>query len=355
MPPTLAAVACLAVLELAGCGGLSRSASPTPATLSPARPVATQPSPVRNVHDPAVIKVGTLYWLYSTGPGIPIRRSTDLVHWRTVGRVFVQALPAGADALVPGVRFPWAPDVSFYHERFHLYYALSTFASQRSAIALATNATLDPTQPGYGWTDGGVVVTSDTGDSFNAIDPTVALDERGEPWLAWGSFWGGIKLHRLNAATGRLATADTTTYSLASRVGPFVTSGPTDAEAIEAPSIVAHGGHFYLFASYDLCCRGAASTYNTRVGRSVAITGPYVDRTGRALTAGGGTVVLAGAGRVSGPGGGSVLVDGDRAYLVHHFYDTQANGTPTLQVRPITWSAEGWPVVGDPLDSRSAP
>ncbi|HEY0778972.1 MAG TPA: family 43 glycosylhydrolase, partial [Gemmatirosa sp.] len=127
------------------------------------------------------------------------------------------------------------------------------------------------------------------------------------------------------------------------------TSGPNDAQAVEAPYIVRHGAYYYLFASYDRCCQGTASTYNVRVGRATAITGPYLDMSGTDLVAGGGTVVLAGSGNVYGPGGESVLVDGTQFYLAHHYYDGLANGTPTLQIRPITWSAADWPVIGAPL------
>jgi hypothetical protein len=44
-----------------------------------------------------------------------------------------------------------------------------------------------------------------------------------------------------------------------------------------------------------------------------------------------------------------VLVDGTNRFLLHHFYDDLANGIPTLQVRPLTYDAEGWPRVGEPL------
>ncbi|NUQ21056.1 MAG: arabinan endo-1,5-alpha-L-arabinosidase [Gemmatimonadaceae bacterium] len=291
-----------------------------------------------------------MVWLYSTGPGIPIRRSVDLVHWDTAGRVLASAVPDWATAAVPGVQFPWAPDISLFDGRYHLYYSLSTFGSQRSVIALATNAALDPADARYRWTDEGEVLASSPGaSSFNAIDPNVAFDELGRPWLAWGSFWGGIKLHRLDAATGKLSLTDTATWSLAARAGIGATSGPTDAQAIEAPFIVHHGAYFYLFASFDLCCRGSSSTYNVRVGRATTITGPYVDATGVAMTDGGGPIVLQGLGRVRGQGHCAVISDAKGDYMLHHFYDDLAGGTPTLQVRPITWTADGWPVVGEPL------
>lgn len=301
----------------------------------------TQRGAVRDVHDPAVIEEGGRYYLFSTGHGIPIRRSDDLVDWSPAGQVFAE-LPAWASSTIPGVAFPWAPDVAHFGGRYHLYYSLSTFGSQRSAIGLATNETLDPTSPAYAWVDRGVVVASRPGvDDFNAIDPNVAFDASGQPWLAWGSFWGGIRMRRLDAETGLLSEADGTVHALAARTG---------VPAIEAPFIVRHDDLYYLFVSFDSCCQGAASSYKVMVGRSDAITGPYVDRAGQPMTAGGGTLVLEGYGRIRGPGHNAVLVDDDRAYLVHHFYDAEGDGVPTLQVRALLWDDEGWPLAGDPYD-----
>jgi arabinan endo-1,5-alpha-L-arabinosidase len=313
---------------------------------------ATAPSQTGGVrvHDPAIIKQGETYYVFGTGPSVSILRSPDLVHWETAGRVF-DAMPAWVAAAVPEARGFWAPDISLFGGAYHLYYAVSSFGSQRSAIGLATNATLDPSSPEYRWVDHGKVLESVPGVStFNAIDPNVAFDEAGNPWLSWGSFWGGIKLRRLDPATGMLSSTDTTLYSLAARQGVDVTTGANDSQAIEAPFIVRHGDRYYLFASFDLCCRGAASTYNVRVGRAERITGPYLDRSGIPMTRGGGTVVLRGEGRIVGPGHEAVLADGPRWYLVHHFYDGGDRYRSKLQVRPLTWSADGWPEVGDPLN-----
>jgi len=318
--------------------------------------LTAQTGAVRGVHDPAVAKADGVYWLFATGRGIPVRRSRDLVHWDSAGRVFAEGVPAWARAAVPGVEFPWAPDIAFFNGRWHLYYSISTFASQRSVIGVATNATLDPARPDYRWVDRQQVVASETARTpFNAIDPNVAFDEQGQPWLAWGSFWGGIKLRRLDPTTGKLSVTDTVTHSLAARVGTDAVRGPLDPQSVEAPFIVRRNGYFYLFASYDLCCRGAASMYNVRVGRSRRITGPYVDANGVPMTADGGTIVLAGAGRVRGPGHNAVLADGGRDYLVHHFYDAEARGIPTLQIRPLVWEGDGWPRAGDPLTPPPSP
>ena len=68
---------------------------------------------------------------------------------------------------------------------------------------------------------------------------------------------------------------------------------------------------------------------------------------------GGGTEVLAGDGkRIIGPGHEGLLKDGDRWLMVHHFYDGNTpNGVSRLQVRPMTFDKEGWPVVGKAINS----
>lgn len=87
--------------------------------------------------------------------------------------------------------------------------------------------------------------------------------------------------------------------------------------AVEAAKIFKYGSYYYLFTSWDKCCSGTSSTYNIRVGRASAVTGPYKDKAGVALTSGGGTLVLAGSGSVKGPGGQDVFQDGDGPILVY--------------------------------------
>jgi len=81
------------------------------------------------------------------------------------------------------------------------------------------------------------VLKSANGDDFNAIDPNVVLDKKGQPWLSYGSFWTGIKMRRIDPATGKLSTSDTKVYSLAARAVPIAgpqTHLPADG-TIEAP------------------------------------------------------------------------------------------------------------------------
>ena len=320
-----------------------------------AHPAAILPlsGDISPVHDPALIQADGSYYLFTTGGDI--RRSKDLRSWSRSGHVFEQ-LPDWVSAEIPGVKGGyWAPDISFYKGEYRLYYAVSTFGKNDSAIGLATNKTLDPDSASYKWTDRGMVFRSHRGDDFNAIDPNLATDTQGRQWLDFGSFWGGIKMRRIDPATGKLSREDETLYSLASRphaAYPSSLEGPPTSDAIEAPFLVRHGGFYYLFVSFDFCCRGAKSTYYVVVGRSKNVTGPYVDKEGRPMTNGGGTRLTAGSSLWRGPGHEAVLLRHPGPDLMaFHAYDA-STGKPTLQISTITWKG-GWPEVapvpGQPL------
>ncbi|MFH8607416.1 arabinan endo-1,5-alpha-L-arabinosidase [Streptomyces sp. NPDC018029] len=282
------------------------------------------------VHDPTMVRTASgKYLLYATGGGIGHRSSTDRIAFR-----------AGADAFGsrPGwwsryssVPEAWAPDISYHGGKYLMYYSVSSFGSNTSAIGLAGSTTGEPGT----WTDHGTVVTSGPDSDHNAIDPNLFVDDDGKWWLSFGSWWTGIKMIRVDPATGKPYAGDTTRHSLASR--------PTGTKAVEAPYVVKRNGFYYLFASYDTCCAGTASTYKIKVGRATSPTGPYYDRNGVALTKNGGTTVLESHGRYIGPGGQSVLKDVDGDLLVYHYYDGQDNGTPKLGVNLLDWSS-GWPV-----------
>jgi len=292
------------------------------------------------IHDPAIIREGRTYHLFASNRFadklVPMFCSPDRRRWTLCGNVF-DAVPPWAREEVPGARGIWAPDISFFAGRYHLYYSVSTFGRNRSVIGLTTNRTLDPASPDYRWVDQGLVVRSTAEDDWNAIDPNLALDERGDPWLVWGSFWGGIKMRRIDPVTGKLAAGDTTLHALASR-------RPLQPPAIEAPFLVRKGRYYYLFVSFDMCCRGKDSTYKVMVGRADRITGPYKDKDGRPMMDGGGSLVVEGTEAWRGPGHEAVLLDGDADLLVFHAYDG-ATGRPRLQISTLVWE-HGWPRAG---------
>lgn len=312
---------------------------------------AARPAPINErltgnlapVHDPCIIREGGVYHLFTTGqlgetPGpIGWRTSPDLVTWTLKGEVFPE-LPGWAAEAIPGTKGLWAPDIIRMNDLYYLYYSVSTFGKNRSAIGLATTPSLASASPGRGWTDRGIVWRSNVTDDYNAIDPNILIDRDDRCWMSFGSFWTGLKIVALDRATGK-PPAGATLTSIARRAAPG---------KIEAPFIIERDGWYYLFASFENCCRGAASTYYTVVGRAKSPTGPYVDREGTPMMEGGGTRVLHAdmdkSGRFVGPGHIAILRDRGSYSIVYHAYDARADGAPTLRIQPLGWSGDGWPV-----------
>lgn len=298
------------------------------------------------VHDPTMAEEKGTYYTFSTGDpagtigngNIQIRTSRNLRDWTYAGTVFA-AKPAWITDALGAIPNLWAPDISYFGGLWHLYYAGSSFGSNNSVIGLATTPTLDPSSPRYHWTDDGLVFRSVSSDDYNAIDPSLVTAADGGKWLVFGSYWSGIKLIALDAATGKPATSGPTIYSLAEKPAP-------DPE--EGSGIVYHDGYYYLFVAVDTCCRGISSTYHIQVGRSKAITGPYTDASGTAMLNGGGMEVQGTDAGMIGPGSPFVFSAGARPWLVYHYYDAFDNGDAWLQVRPLSWVG-GWPVTGSPM------
>jgi arabinan endo-1,5-alpha-L-arabinosidase len=286
-------------------------------------------------HDPVVMEAGGRFYLFHTGNNVGAKTSTDLMTWSNASSA-LPSIPTWTNEYTERDGDLWAPDISYFGGQYHLYYSASSFGENRSCIGHATRAALDSGS----WMDHGEVICSnvDSDDNFNAIDPNVAIDESGAPYLAFGSFWSGIKMVPLDMTGARMGTA--APLAIANR--------PSAGGALEAPFIVRRCGYYYLFVSWDRCCQGVDSTYNIRVGRSTSITGPYADKAGTAMAQGGGTLLVEGDARWKGPGHNAIIFRGNSAYNVYHSYDANENGRITLRVSEIAWDAEGWPISAGP-------
>ena len=301
------------------------------------------------VHDPVILEQDGVYYMFHTGPGITSWRSHDRVHWDTIDPVF-PTLPAWMHATIDGFTgHIWAPDISYHNGKYYLYYSVSAFGRNTSCIGLATNDTLNPDEENYQWVDHGIVIRSYPGlNDWNAIDPNLVVTQGGEAYLSFGSFWGGLFIAQLNGElTGlaedweHLACIATRNPSSEPRPEQGYPIEPGDG-AIEAPFIVEHDDYYYLFASIDYCCRGAASNYKMIVGRARDVRGPYVDSSGVSLLEGGGDILLTGDDNWYGVGHCGISELDGRGYLVYHGYDvTDPAGRARLLLRTIRWT---WPI-----------
>lgn len=324
------------------------------------------------VHDPVMIKQDDTYYVFHTGKGIPVKSSKDMKIWKEEKAVFSatpewvsKTVPRGFDGNI------WAPDIVFHDGTYYLYYSVSAFGRNTSAIAVATNKTLHPDDPKFKWVDEGIVIQSVPGrDMWNAIDANVAFDDNGTPWMSFGSFWGGIKLVKLNPDMTSVVTDSTQEWhTIAARERNWLVderdagdaaNPELDYEAlytpellemnrnmknssIEAPFIFKNNGYYYLFVSWDRCCQGLKSTYKILVGRSKDITGPYLDKEGKKMIHGGGTLIAQGNEDWAAVGHPAAYTFDGKDYLIYHTYDKKDEGKPKLGISEIKWDKDQWP------------
>ena len=306
---------------------------------------AEQPRQV-SIHDPVMAKEGDTYYLFSTGPGITFYSSQDLRRWELKGRIFPGEPTWARKVAKEFTGHLWAPDIAWHDGKYFLYYSVSAFGRNTSAIGVTTNRTLNPDSPDYKWEDQGIVLQSiPNRDLWNAIDPNIVVDDAGTAWMSFGSFWSGVKLVRLDASWTALAEPQEW-YAIAKRERSVLiddrSAGPAE---IEAPFIFRKGDYYYLFVSWGRCCLGAKSTYRIMIGRSRSVRGPYLDKNGLDMALGGGTLLLGGDSAWPGPGhNGTYTFDG-KDYIVFHAYEAADNGLQKLKIAELTWDAEHWPVV----------
>jgi len=279
-------------------------------------------------HDPTLIREGSLWWSPHTGTGLQMKYSSDGLVWHQGVQIFPRELSWWRTyAPNMGSNDVWAPDIQYYNGRYYMFYCVSEFGKNNSAIGLVSCSSILKGD----WTDHGMILYSKQGvHSYNAIDPNMVIDAEGKPWLAFGSWFDGIHIVRLNASTMKPSG---TIYSIAYKSG-----------GIEAPSIVYHNGYYYLFVSFGVCCQGVNSTYRIAYGRSTSITGPYVDKNGVDMRNGGGSILDSGNSRWIGPGGQDIYKHSSNSGLViaRHAYDAWNNGTPTLLISDL-YISNGWP------------
>jgi arabinan endo-1,5-alpha-L-arabinosidase len=319
----------------------SRRRTPPPAvgTITPTRETPA--------HDPVMIREKNTYYLFTTGNGVQVFSSKDMKNWRKEMPVFAKT-PDWVTQALPNFRggSMWAPDISYHNGKYYLYYAVSAFGKNTSCIGLAVNKTLDSASSDFKWVDMGKVIQSIPGrDLFNAIDPNLVIDENNTPWLTFGSFWEGMKLVKLNNELTAPAQPEKW-YTVARRPREFGTPDSSAGNAaIEGPFIFRKGKYYYLFVSWDYCCRGERSDYKVVVGRSERVMGPYLDKNGVDLAKNGGTLIVQGDGKEwYGAGHNSAYSFDGKDYIIYHGYDAKDRGRSKLIIEQLRWD-DGWPVV----------
>ncbi|KXG46647.1 Glycoside hydrolase, family 43 [Penicillium griseofulvum] len=290
------------------------------------------------VHDPTLIQRSSdnRYFRFSTGNKISYASAPSIKGpWTTIGSM----LPSGSSIDLAGKDDLWAPDVHLVNGLYHVYYSVSTFGSQNSALGLATSATME-----FGsWTDRGRTgIASSSASAYNAIDGNLFKAD-GTYYMNFGSFWHDIYQAPMRSDATKVASSS---HNLA--------YDPSGTHAVEGPYMYQYGSYYYLFFSAGICCGydtsrpASGAEYKIKVCRSTSPTSGFVDKAGIACTNGGGTVVLESHGTVYGPGGQGVYTDPSLGPVLYYHYVDTTVGYSDSQKR-FGWNqinfSSGWPVV----------
>ncbi len=273
------------------------------------------------IHDPSTImECEGKYYTFGTGGGGLI--SEDGWKWNS------GAVRPGRGA---------APDAIKIGDRYMVVYGSTgggLGGGHNGLINTMWNKTLDPKSPDFKFSEPIVVAKSENMEDCDAIDPGLLLDPNdGRLWCSYGTYFGFIRLVELDPQTGKRVEGN---------------EAINIAIDCEATDLEYRNGWYYLLGTHGTCCDGANSTYNIVVGRSKKVTGPYLDNMGRDMLQGGGKMVVAAGGRVTGPGhfGRVILEDGVEKMSCHYEADLDQGGRSVLAIRPLLWKNE-WPVAGD--------
>lgn len=299
-------------------------------------PVKSYKNPVvdYSLPDPTVIKGDDGYfYLYATEDirNMPIHRSKDLINWESVGTVFTKETrptfePKGG---------LWAPDINKIGNRYILYYSMSRWGGEWTCgIGVATAE-----KPEGPFIDHGMMFRSSDIGVQNSIDPFY-IEENGKKYLFWGSFRGiyGIELSQDGLA-----------------VAPGAIKKQIAGTVYEGTYIHKRNGYYYLFASTGTCCEGLKSTYQTVVGRSDNLWGPYVDKKGNLMLENNHEILIHKNKDFVGTGHNAELVadkNGDDWVLYHGVSVANPSGR-VLLLDKVIWK-EGWPTVKGNSASKKA-
>ncbi|PWY82165.1 endo-alpha-1,5-arabinanase precursor [Aspergillus heteromorphus CBS 117.55] len=292
------------------------------------------------VSDPGLIRRESdgKYFRFSTGNEISYASSDSLSGpWDVIGSV----LPDGSSIDLDGNTDLWAPDVHYIDDTYYVFYAVSTFGSQDSAIGLATSTTMELDS----WTDhGSIGVESESGKLYNSIDPNL-IKVGSDYYMNFGSFYDDIYQVPMNSAATKKSSGDSA-YNIAYNA--------TTDHSEEGSYMYEYDDYYYLFFSSGACCDynvdlpSPGEEYKIMVCRSKSATGDFVDKDGTACAESGGTPVLESHGTTYGPGGQGIFDDPTEGVIIYyHYINTDigyADDDKQFGWNKLTWT-DGWPSV----------
>lgn len=285
---------------IATTGGLAAAVAVGSGTAAHAAPRGYQNPVVPTSHpDPAVLRAGDTFYLYSTNGSMgrmPVLSSPDLVHWTEVGN----AMPDLASWCRSGRH--WAPEVIQVGDRFLSYYTAWRADVDQQGVSVAVADS--PTGPFVDDRDSPLIGQVEEGGS---IDASPFRDQDGSLWLLWkndGNHDGlpsYIYLQRLSDDGLELVGEPQRIIGM---------DQPYETYTIEGASVVVYHGRYYCFYSTGEYWNGS---YGVCWAVADSLTGPW--------TKPGDGPILAGNDVAAGPGHGMPIKVGPHWWYVYHAWE----------------------------------
>ncbi|MGI5122382.1 glycoside hydrolase family 43 protein [Marinactinospora thermotolerans] len=265
--------------------------------------------------DPDVIRVGADYYLVASSfhrvPGLPVLHSRDLVDWSFLGHALARLEPEEHYALPRWGGGVWAPAIRYHAGLFRIFYP-----DPDHGLFVVTAP--DPRGP---WSR---PIPLKEGAGY--IDPCPLWDGE-DAYLvhAWARSRSGVAnrltLHRMSPDGTRLLDR-----------GRVVVDGDLipGCHTLEGPKLYRRDGWYWILAPAGGVTDGWQSAFRSR-----SIDGPYEHR----------VVMARNGGPINGPHQGAWVSApaGDDWFV--HFQDRGPFGR-VVHLQPMTWRADGWPVIG---------
>ena len=313
--------------------------------------VYTNPVIRLSVPDPTAIRASDgYYYLYGTEDlgWIPVFKSKDMVNWTREPKDCFQtqdSRPYWGDTPETSARSLWAPEIRYINGKYLLYYSWAIWGNHwNSEVGVAVSDS--PTGP---FTDHGQVIDAQEMNVANSIDE-FEFEEDGKRYLYWGSFYGLYVTELTDDGLSVKRGAD----------GKPVLREQVAGNAYEGTCVYKRGNYYYLFASIGSCCEGANSTYQTVVGRSESMFGPFVNKKGERMLDNKHEVIISGSGEFVGTGHNSIIQhdDAGQTWIICHGYvRAEADNGRYVILNQLLWDEDGWPYVegGTPQTKGFAP
>lgn len=315
----------LLLAAVAACGG---------APADPPAPARTYANPVvaEDCPDPGVLADGGAFYAVCTGGDrtgaahFPLRRSTDLVSWTSLGYLF----PAGAGPSWAADDF-WAPEIHRIGDR-HVVYFTARDRGGRLSIGVATAPAV--TGP---WTDAGAPLLRD--ERVGVIDPHQFQDRDGTRYLYWKVDGNDLRPPEPTTIHAQRLAADGLSLT-GERTAVLRNDQPWEGTVVEGVQVVYRDGWYVLLYSGNSY---NSERYAVGAARARSPLGPFEKRP---------QPILATSPRWIGPGHGSLVAVGDQTWYVYHAWQpgrVDRAGDPNhyprmLLIDRVEWR-DGWPIV----------